>query len=456
MGGPVPALIAEPATPGERRTLAAERDIAYVRLAVILFNVAFYWPLLRQQGIPWMAVTISVVAVAYGFYVVLARPYLRWPILRAALFTAITDAALITLWILSTGGFASPFHLLWYLSLMAVSFRYDHRATMTATGLYVLCYVALLAFLGQLVPNAAEVLVRCVYIALAGALGVLMAQEAGRAFASRDELAHEVQEERRQSEVREVNRLRDLDRFKTDFMNAAAHELNTPLTPLQLQLHILQKAEETGNSESRKRALGIVARNVERLALLVQDMLDVARLQSGRLTVERQPVDLALLVRDAVETYRAPAEAKAMRIQVEGPTALVVSVDPRRVSQILYNLVSNAIKYTPREGQVTVHFSGDDQTVHLEVRDNGLGFSAEQRERMFTAFGQAHLQQVSVPGTGLGLFISRGIAQRHGGDLDADSPGPGKGATFTCIISQVAASADAQPLQGAGTPWRQP
>lgn len=439
----------------DAKTLAAERDIAYVRLAVILFNVAVYWPLLRDQGIPWLAMTVSAIAVVYAFYVVLTRPYLRWPVLRAAMFTAVTDALLITVWIFATGGFDSPFHLLWFLSLLAVSFRYDYHAIMWATALYVGCYVGLLAAMGDLVPHAADVLVRCVYMALAGALGVLMAQESTRAYASRDELASQVDVERRQQEAREVARLRDLDRFKTEFLNAAAHELNTPLTPLQLQLHLLEEAEKTNNVVARKRALAIVARNVERMGLLVQDMLDVARLQSGRLAVNRQPADVATVVRDAIETYRPPAEAKAIHIQVDGPASLVVAIDPKRTSQILYNLISNAIKYTPNEGRVTVRFRGDGDSVRFEVEDTGLGFSKEQLDRMFVPFGQAHAEQVSVPGTGLGLYISRGIAERHGGRLDGRSPGPGQGATFTCVLSQVGL-ADAEGPMKEARAWPQP
>lgn len=444
MPAPVPA--------DQEKALAAERDIAYIRLAVILFNIAVYWPLMRGQGIPWLAFSVSAVALGYAFYVVLARPYLRFPILSAAMFTAITDSVLITLWILATGGFDSPFYLLWYLSLVAVSFRYDHRSTMVATALYVACYVVLLALLGELLPNLVDVLVRCVYIALVGALGVLLAQETTRVYVANVALEDKVEQDRRDQADKEMARLRELDRFKTSFINAAAHELNTPLTPLQLQLHVLQKAEEVGNKEQRARAMTILHRNVDRLALLVQDMLDVARLQSGRLSIEREPVDLATLVRDAVDTYKGPAEAKAIHIAVEGPDSLVVAVDPKRASQVIYNLVSNSIKYTPANGQVTVRFRGDDRQVRIEVEDNGLGFSEDQRAKMFMPFGQAHVQQVSAPGTGLGLFISRGIAERHGGTLEAHSPGPGKGAAFVCTLSQSEAVEDGQE-QGQPRSW---
>lgn len=426
----VPA--APPALPG--KTLAAERDIAWVRFAVILFNVADYWGVLSGQGIPWLAAAVSVVALAYAVFVLVARPYLQWPVMQAASFTALTDSALITVWILATGGFASPFHLLWFLSLLAVSFRYDERATLAATGLYVGCYVLLLAVLGQLLPNLVEVTVRVVYISLAGALGVLMAHETAKAFEARDAMAGQVQAEHRRQEELELERLRELDRFKTDFLNAAAHELGTPLTPLQLQVHLLQADEVP--PETRRRALTIVSRNVDRLTLLVQDMLDVARLQSGRLEIRREAADLAALVHDTVETFRPAAGDKHMAVHVDGPESLVVAIDPKRTSQILYNLLSNAIKYTPPKGKVTLRYGLEGGRVRLQLQDTGLGFTEEQRQRMFVPFGRLHSHQMAAPGTGLGLFICRGIAERHGGRLEASSPGPGKGSTFTCLLSQ--------------------
>lgn len=429
------------ASPAEEKALAAEKRIAIVRAAVIVFNVAAYYLLLPPGwGIPWLAAAVSVVALSYGFFVVAFQPYRWWPILRAALFTALTDGLLIVLWVAASGGFDSPFHLLWLLSMMAVAFRYESRATLVATGLYIASYVGLLALQGTLGPNAIEVLIRCTYIGLAGLLGALLAHDSARIFEEQARAQRALGERRREQEAHELGRLRELDRFKTSFISAAAHELNTPLTPLRLQVHMLERLGRTEDAEGRARSVRILARNVDRMALLVEDMLDVARLQSGKLKLERAPVDVAALVHDAIETYQAPADAKQVTLQAEGASSLVANVDGKRVSQILYNLVSNAIKYAARGSTVRVRCHGDDRQVTLQVEDRGAGFTEQQRASMFLPFSQVHTGDEAAPGTGLGLYISRGIAERHGGALDAVSGGPGLGATFTCVLPNVPAT----------------
>lgn len=426
------------ASPAEEKALAAEKRIAIVRALVISFNVGAYYFLLPDgAGIPWLAATISVVALSYGFFVVLFQPYRWWPILRAALFTAFTDGLLIVLWVAASGGIDSPFHLLWLLSMMAVAFRYESRATIVATVLYITSYLALLAVQGTLAANTTEVLIRCTYIGLAGLLGALLARDSARVFEEQARAQRALGERHREQEARELERLRDLDRFKTSFINAAAHELNTPLTPLRLQVHMLERLGRTEDAVGRARAVRILTRNVDRMSLLIEDMLDVARLQSGKLKLERATVDVAVLVRDALETYQAPADAKQVTLNSEGPTTLLASLDGKRVSQILYNLVSNAIKYASPGSTVRVRCSGDDRLVTLQVEDRGAGFTAEQRASMFLPFSQVHTGDQAAPGTGLGLYISRGIAERHGGSLDAVSAGPGMGATFTCVLPSV-------------------
>lgn len=422
-------------SPAEEKALAAEKRIAIVRAAVIAFNVgAYYWLLPDGFGIPWLAAVVSVVALTYAALVIAVRPYRWWPVMRAALFTALTDGALIVLWVAATGGVDSPFHLLWLLSMMAVAFRYESRATLLATGLYIGSYVALLAWQSTLVSHAVDVAIRCTYIGLAGLLGALLAHDSARIFEEQAQAHRRITERKREQEALELDRLRDLDQWKTEFINSAAHELNTPLTPLRLQLHLLQSSTRLEDTATRARAVTLLQRNVDRIGLLVQDMLDVARLQSGRMELRRQDTDLATLVHDALETYAEPAKAKAIHFSVEGPAQLPASLDGKRVSQILFNLVSNAIKYSPPGGRVGIRFAGDGHEVRFSVEDEGPGFTADQHSRMFVPFSQVHADGQQAPGTGLGLFISRRIAQRHGGTLDGVSAGHGKGAVFTCVL----------------------
>src|SRR5581483_5060883 len=128
------------ASGAERKAFSAEVGVAWVRFAVIAFNVPVYWLFLAPQGVPWLAVVISVVAGLYAVVIVTLRPYRRFPAMTTAAWTATTDASLIVLWIQATGGFASPYYLLWYLSLFAVTFRYDARATWWISVLYAVLY----------------------------------------------------------------------------------------------------------------------------------------------------------------------------------------------------------------------------------------------------------------------------------------------------------------------------
>lgn len=437
---------------GESKAYAAERRIAIVRTAVIVFNVGAYYLLLPPgTGIPWLAITISIVALVYSTFVILTRPYRWWPVMRAALFTALTDGVLIVLWVAATGGFASPFYLLWLLSMMAVVFRYEARATWIATGLYIGSYLALLAWNGELAVHAVDVTIRCTYIGLAGMLGALLASDSAQVFREQAKTQRDIEALQRKQEIKELERLRELDRFKTEFINSAAHELNTPLTPLRLQLHLLQSTAGT-DEKARERAVRVLKRNVDRMVSLVEDMLDIARLQSNRLRLEPAPTDVADLVRDALETYEAQAAQKDIVLRRRGPDTLPVVLDAKRVSQILYNLVSNAIKYSPSSKAVEVQYGIEAGLVVVRVVDQGYGFTAQQKELMFVPFGQAHRDQVTASGTGLGLFISRGIAHRHGGTLQGTSEGTDRGATFTLTLPIAPVDASDQPQSSSADP----
>ncbi|MHB1261065.1 MAG: sensor histidine kinase [Thermoplasmatota archaeon] len=239
---------------------------------------------------------------------------------------------------------------------------------------------------------------------------------------------------------REVRRLREQAEFKTNFLRTAAHELGTPLTPIKIQMHILRGLLKGTHREEERKAAEILERNITRLQVLVQDMLESARLQSGKLRLSVRPTDLAQVVHEVVETFQEPAIHAGIALDTEGPNELPVVADPDRISQVLYNLLSNAMKFTPAGGHVGVSLRlepGD--RIRVTVRDTGSGFLPEQAAQLFQPFSQLEdpLQRVRN-GSGLGLYISRGIVEQHGGTLEGSSQGTGKGAVFSFVLPRVA------------------
>ena len=226
---------------------------------------------------------------------------------------------------------------------------------------------------------------------------------------------------------REIEHLREIDRFKTQFLNTTAHELATPLTPIRLQLALLKRTSDP----EQVRTVEVMERNLDRLARLMADILDAARLQSDRLFVEKAPMDVADVVRDAAETYRPTAHERGIALDVDARAAPALA-DASRLAQVLQNFLSNATKFTPAGGSIHVACGPQDGGALVRVTDTGSGLDEEQMRRLFEPFVQVHdtTSTSQTPGSGLGLYISRGIVELHGGRVGCSSPGPGRGATF--------------------------
>jgi len=236
----------------------------------------------------------------------------------------------------------------------------------------------------------------------------------------------EVQAEASQRKVLE---LEAATAFKSQFLNMAAHELANPLTPVLLRLAGLRRHVDELPAAVRK-DVEVLERNLTRFSTLVNDLLDAARLQAGRLRMAPRPIDLAPIVRDACATYAERAGERGIALDVVADPADAQG-DPDRVTQVVLNLLSNALKFTPSGGQVRVRASGGKDGAVVEVADTGIGLTPDQQARLFQPFVQVHDQAMGVGGTGLGLYISRSIAQQMGGSLEVASAGPGHGATFT-------------------------
>ncbi|MCE9670771.1 PAS domain S-box protein [Myxococcus stipitatus] len=222
--------------------------------------------------------------------------------------------------------------------------------------------------------------------------------------------------------------LRLASEAKDAFLAAASHELRTPLAAAKGHAHLallkLGGETEAGPGKSLK----IINRQIDRMAKLVEDLLDISRLQAGRLSLELEKFDLSQLVQETRD--RMAVLSQGHEIQVETPEHLVGTWDRGRLDQVLTNLLSNAIRYSPEGGAVLVRLGGEGKAgVHLSVKDSGVGIPKEKQGLIFERFGRAHGSKYG--GLGLGLTISQGIVEQHGGRIWVESPGvPGQGSTF--------------------------
>ncbi|MHB1262588.1 MAG: ATP-binding protein [Thermoplasmatota archaeon] len=230
----------------------------------------------------------------------------------------------------------------------------------------------------------------------------------------------------------ETLRLTELDRLRADFIGRASHELNTPLTPILLQVQAMQGA---GLDDKQARGLALIERNVLRLAALVKDLLVASTIESREFPADPQPFDLSEKAGGVVTSLQAQAEAAGVALSLDSEGKVEAFADCKRILQVVYNLIGNALKFTPSGGSVTVRCRPERGAATLTVADSGHGFDPGNQDRLFEPFGRLHEHVAGAPGgTGLGLFISKAIIDQSGGTLWGKSEGPGKGATFGFTI----------------------
>ena len=213
--------------------------------------------------------------------------------------------------------------------------------------------------------------------------------------------------------------LAEVDRMRRDLVANASHELRTPIGALQAMLENLVDGVEP----VERTALESMLRQVERLGTLVEQLLDLSKLESGAVPLDRRRVPARALLRDVVDEWRAQAQANDVELGVSvGPPDLSLDADRERLRQVLGNLVANAVRHSPQGGSVTLQASEDSGCVRLEVADEGPGISPAEAERVFERFYRTdHARAASEGGTGLGLAIARWIVELHGGTIRAEA-----------------------------------
>ncbi|HEY0366019.1 MAG TPA: ATP-binding protein, partial [Pyrinomonadaceae bacterium] len=227
-----------------------------------------------------------------------------------------------------------------------------------------------------------------------------------------------------------ANELENANRVKDEFLATMSHELRTPLTSI-LGWSRLMGSNQLSQKE-KERAIQVIQRNAEAQAKLVEDLLDVSRIITGKLKIEFQPVSFASITESAINSLRPAVDAKQLQIETSiDPASGPILGDPARLEQIVTNLLSNAIKFTAQRGKIYVRLEREDSCVRLEVRDTGVGIAAEHLPHIFERFRQVDSSNVRAHGgLGLGLAIVDYLVKQQGGTIAAESEGVGKGATF--------------------------
>jgi signal transduction histidine kinase len=236
-------------------------------------------------------------------------------------------------------------------------------------------------------------------------------------------------------------RLAEATRVRADLVNRASHELSTPLTPLLIQTALLRDPTLGPLTAPQSRALEIIERNLGRLASLVREMMDVARLQSGHLEIARDDVDLSEMVQEVCESFRPAALAAGLTLEQEIEKGLHVQADPVRVAQIVQNLLANAVQFTRASGTVRVRARRAGALVEVAVEDTGIGFKPTDAGRLFEPFSQLEPARAKKGSVGLGLYVAQSIVHAHGGQIWGRSVGPDRGATFGFSLPAMAPAA---------------
>jgi signal transduction histidine kinase len=403
---------------------ATERPVLLLRGLSLLLVLILHWFDGSTDGVLFGAPQMALAVLGYSGLLFLLMRYVRW--LRRPLNYLAVDTVIATLAVYLTGGYHSSFFVLYVFITIGAAFQLDLVRIIFATlgiGLIYVgaCYVnpaGLESPFAQYIM-AAKLLLLLVVAVLCGLL--------------LEQLRREHQETERERE--QVARLRALDRLQESFVSAVSHELRTPLTCIRTSVDLLP-ATEDGTPEARAELIHTIDHHVRRLEVLVGDLLEITKLDAGQITLTRQPTDLCQIASRVVEVLRPLTERKSqtMHFHQSEPVSLV-EVDRRRIEQVLTNVLSNAIKFTPKEGHIDVRVLETDDEIQVSVTDDGPGIPPEDQTRIFERF-YVVVNDRGLSGVGLGLYIARQMVELHDGRIWVESR-LGEGSTFCFTVPKA-------------------
>ena len=232
----------------------------------------------------------------------------------------------------------------------------------------------------------------------------------------------------------DITAFKQLDQMKSDFVNMVAHELRSPLVSIRQLLHVLLEGLAGPLQEKQKDFVGRGTKKIDALLQLINDLLDVAKLEAGRYVQHRLPTDIGRIIEEIVSLMETRAQERGISLTYSCQDLKPIQADPKNIEEIFDNLITNAINYSPEGGRVTITAKGFSEYMEIKVEDTGVGIPSEELPKIFDRFYRVkHPKTRQVTGTGLGLAIVKGVVEAHQGSIDVQSV-VGKGTIFRILL----------------------
>lgn len=354
---------------------------------------------------------------AYNLAILFLPRFLPW--LRQPFNVLALDVLVSTLAVYLNGGYHSAFFILYVFVLISAAFRLSVMSSLLLANLAAFLYVA-----ACLLNPARLSTIEATYIT--GTKLILLLIVA---------LLSSLLLEQLRREREETARERALAEAQATFVSVVSHELRTPLTCIKTSIELLQATEPRDADESRHELMQTIADHTARLESLVNDLLQVTRLEAEQVVLTPQPTDIALFLKRVARSFTPLLVRKSQHLELDLSAGLPRAwIDRKQIEQVISNLLSNAIKFTPQGGHIRLALRGDKETLIISVSDDGPGILPEEQPHIFEKFYVGHQQKATGGvGVGLGLYIARRLVELHGGRISVNST-PGQGATFTFTL----------------------
>jgi len=227
-------------------------------------------------------------------------------------------------------------------------------------------------------------------------------------------------------------KLQELDRLKSMFIASMSHELRTPLNSIIGFTGIILQGMSGDINEEQGKQLALVKNSANHLLALINDIIDISKIEAGKVEIVIEEFDLSVLAQEIKDSFAVAVEKKELELLLKTPPTLIIKSDRRRTEQVLVNFISNAVKFTDKGG-VEIRVVKEDKTAEISVRDTGIGVKKEDMNKLFKDFSRISIKDRTIEGTGLGLYLSKKIADLLGGEIKAESEF-GKGSVFTLTL----------------------